>query len=214
METFSALLAICAENSKVTGEFSEQWPVTCSFDVLSYLRLNKRLSKQWWGWWLKTPSCPLWLHCNVLLSTHLSWVKTVCDAELWCFLSASEQTVDGKQSRRRWFETPWRSFWRHCNGCHKNNILDETPHVFTAQFIAWLLKESIIKSTSNCAVELFIHIPTSTVVYVSRRLGKSRHDYLYPCPIPIMQTWIVWNFILMLSFIDVMFIFQWFCNVG
>ena len=21
-----------------------------------------------------------------------------------------------KQSRRRWFETPWRSLWRHCNG--------------------------------------------------------------------------------------------------
>ena len=26
------------------------------------LRLNKRLSKQWWGWWLETP---LWRHCNV-----------------------------------------------------------------------------------------------------------------------------------------------------
>ena len=22
-----------------------------------------------------------------------------------------------KQSRRRWFETPWRSLWRHCNVC-------------------------------------------------------------------------------------------------
>ena len=29
-----------------------------------YLCLNKRLSKQWWGWWFETPACPLWRHCN------------------------------------------------------------------------------------------------------------------------------------------------------
>ena len=34
METFSALLAICAGNSPVTGEFPAQRPVTRSFDVL------------------------------------------------------------------------------------------------------------------------------------------------------------------------------------
>ena len=46
METFSALLAICAGNSPVTGEFPAQRPVTRSFGVFFYLRLNKRLSKQ------------------------------------------------------------------------------------------------------------------------------------------------------------------------
>ena len=45
METFSTLLAICARNSPVTGEFHTQRPVTRSFDVFSDLRLNKRLSK-------------------------------------------------------------------------------------------------------------------------------------------------------------------------
>ena len=30
-----------------------------------YLRLNKRLSKQSWGWWFQTPPWPLWRHCNV-----------------------------------------------------------------------------------------------------------------------------------------------------
>ena len=30
------------------------------------LRLNKRLSKQWWGWWFETPLRPLWRHCNVI----------------------------------------------------------------------------------------------------------------------------------------------------
>ena len=46
METFSALLALCAGNSPVNGEFPAQRPVTRSFDVLFDLRLNKRLSKQ------------------------------------------------------------------------------------------------------------------------------------------------------------------------
>ena len=65
LETFSALLAICAENSAVTGEFPTHRPVTRSFDVFFDLRLNKRLGKQSWGWWLETLSRPLWRHCNV-----------------------------------------------------------------------------------------------------------------------------------------------------
>ena len=64
METFSALLAICARNSPVPGEFPTQRPVTRSFDVFFDLRLNKRLSKQWWGWWFETLSRPFWRHCN------------------------------------------------------------------------------------------------------------------------------------------------------
>ena len=53
METFSVLLDICVGNSPVPGEFPEKTPVTRSFDVFFDLRLNKRLSKQPWGWWLK-----------------------------------------------------------------------------------------------------------------------------------------------------------------
>ena len=65
METFSMLLAICAGNSPVTGESPTQRPVTRIFDVYFDLRLNKWLSKQSWGWWFETLSCPLWRHCNV-----------------------------------------------------------------------------------------------------------------------------------------------------
>ena len=50
METFSALLALCAGNSPVTVEFPLHRQVTRSFDVFFDLRLNKRLSKQSWGW--------------------------------------------------------------------------------------------------------------------------------------------------------------------
>ena len=65
METFSALLAICAGNSLVPCEFPTQRPVKQSFEVFFDLRLNKRLSKQSWGLWFEMLSCPLWRHCNV-----------------------------------------------------------------------------------------------------------------------------------------------------
>ena len=64
METFSALLALCAGNSPVTGEFPSQRPVTRSFDVFFDLRLNKRLGKQSWSWWFETPLRSFWRHCN------------------------------------------------------------------------------------------------------------------------------------------------------
>ena len=64
MKTFSALLALCARNSLVTGEFPAQRPVTRSCEVFFDLRLNKRLSKQSWGWWFETPWRPLWRHCT------------------------------------------------------------------------------------------------------------------------------------------------------
>ena len=73
METFSALLAICAGNSPVSGEIPAQRPVTRSFDVFFDLRLNKRLSKQSWGWWFETLSRPLWRHCNELSQAPLPW---------------------------------------------------------------------------------------------------------------------------------------------
>ena len=37
-----------------------------------YLRLNKRLSKQSWGWWFETLSRPLWRHCNAFFISQKS----------------------------------------------------------------------------------------------------------------------------------------------
>ena len=65
METFAALLAICAGNLPVSGEFPAQRPVTRSFDVFFDVRLIKRLSKHSRGWWFETLSHPLWRHRNV-----------------------------------------------------------------------------------------------------------------------------------------------------
>ena len=64
METFSTLLAICAGNSPVTGEFPAQKASDAELWYFLRFALNKRLSKQLWGWWFETPSCPLWRHCN------------------------------------------------------------------------------------------------------------------------------------------------------
>ena len=64
LEAFSALLALCAGNSPVAGEFPAQRPVTRSFDVFFDLRLNERLSKHSWGWWSETPPRSLWRQCN------------------------------------------------------------------------------------------------------------------------------------------------------
>ena len=55
------------------GEFPTQRPVTRSFDVFFDLRPNKRLSKQWRGWWFETLSCPFWRHRNEENRVHILW---------------------------------------------------------------------------------------------------------------------------------------------
>ena len=84
MKTFSALLAIWAGNSPVPGEFPAQRPATRRFNVFFDLRLNKRLSKQSWGWWFETLSRPLWRHSNEMTSWELTQapifnITTSCD---------------------------------------------------------------------------------------------------------------------------------------
>ena len=44
-------------NSRTKAGDAELWCCLWS-------HLNKRLSKQWWGWWFETPSRPLWRNCN------------------------------------------------------------------------------------------------------------------------------------------------------
>ena len=77
MEIFSALLALCAVNSPVNGEFPSQRPVTRSFDVFFHLCLNKRLSKLWWGWWFGMLSGPLWRNRNGLM-----WILSISAVDI------------------------------------------------------------------------------------------------------------------------------------
>ena len=64
MEKFSALLALCAGNSPVSGEFPSQRPVARGFYVFFDLCLNKRWSEQSRRRWFETPSRSLWRHRN------------------------------------------------------------------------------------------------------------------------------------------------------
>ena len=104
METFTALLAFCVGNSPVTGEFPSQKPMTRSFDVFFYLRLNQQLSKQWRRRRFETPSLSLCLHCNDLrLSCWQTLVQPMmtnchCDAPLFkwiCFGNLFQHRQDG-----------------------------------------------------------------------------------------------------------------------
>ena len=75
--TISALLGpLCGE---CTGHrwIPPQRPVTRSFGVFFYLRLNKQLRKQLWGWWFETPSRPLWRHCNVRQDNISYYMRTL-----------------------------------------------------------------------------------------------------------------------------------------
>ena len=68
------------------GEFSAQRPVTRSFDVFFDLRLNKRLSKQPWGWWFETPAWSLWRHRNEFLTSSLQWHHMSTSQVAWLFI--------------------------------------------------------------------------------------------------------------------------------
>ena len=60
---------IFRDTGLLCGEFTgDRWiPCTKASDaeLWCFLRLNKRLSKQSWGWWSETSSRPLLRHCNV-----------------------------------------------------------------------------------------------------------------------------------------------------
>ena len=96
METFSALMAICARNSPVPGEFPAQRPVTRSFDVYFDLRLNKRLNKQPGGWWFETLSSPSWRHRNELTSENVRerWSNHGDDMAPICHLVTHNRHAD------------------------------------------------------------------------------------------------------------------------
>ena len=57
--------------------------VTRCFGVFLDLHPNKRLSKQWWGWWFETPSRPLWCDCNWLDTKRLQFLAATKQLYEW-----------------------------------------------------------------------------------------------------------------------------------
>ena len=64
METSSELLVFCAWNSRCTVNSPHKGQQREVFFIFIDRRINKRLSKQSWGWWFDTSSRSLWHHCN------------------------------------------------------------------------------------------------------------------------------------------------------
>ena len=102
METFSALLAIRAGNLPVPGEFPTQKPVRRSFDVFFDLRLNKRLSIQWWGWWFETLSRPLWRHRNAFIEKVLPLCYFTPKTPVPCVNNPHDDVIKWKHFPRHW----------------------------------------------------------------------------------------------------------------
>ena len=72
-------------------EIPAQGPVTRSFDVLFDLRLNKRLSKQPWGWWFEMPSWSLWRQYNLTAALYiLINILTYIPTQMMCIFAHRE----------------------------------------------------------------------------------------------------------------------------
>ena len=141
------------------GGFPTQRPVTRSFDVFFHLRLNKRLSKQSWGWWFETLSRPLWRHCNEV--RRLGSILCCCVLQnlsyvfVWCFLSCVLLT---------------KSVWlQHCRWVWTDNTLKLFENTF------WCLNDVYIVS-----VMYIIHYQISiTKEHFAKWKSFSVHTHTY-----------------------------------
>ena len=106
-----------------------QRPVTRSCDVFFDLRPNKRLSKQWWGWWFETSSRPLWRDCNGLGQCIFS-----ADFAAICIYLIPLVCIEGTQ-RCRHKTLYWN---KHCHAfrlnLHKTWYWNEHCHAFRLNF--------------------------------------------------------------------------------
>ena len=88
------------------AEFPAQRPVTRSFDVFFYLRLNKRLSKQPWCWWFETPVWSLWRHRNGIQPTHTTVRISICHRRIGIFLSKVPFQIETQMSGYQFITKP------------------------------------------------------------------------------------------------------------
>ena len=140
---------LCGEFT-VPGEFSTQRPVTRSFDVYFDLRPNEGLSKQLWGWWFETQSCPLWRHRN-------AWQK-------WVNVYASTRSDDitiAKQSTTK----PWAVFMGFIAFYCADDIMKD-GHRYTVQF-----------DCARYGINTFInHVMNNHITWFSGKAVRSATD--------------------------------------
>ena len=96
------------------GEFPTQRPVMRSFDVFLDMRLNKRLSKQWRGWWFETSLWSLWRQCNGI-PRHIRVVYDLsCVIVAWCwfYLYILQLYITTRRGNQNIFSMPLNQPWR------------------------------------------------------------------------------------------------------
>ena len=135
METFSALPAICAGNSPVTGEVPAQRPMTRSFDVFFDLRLNKQLSKQSWGWWFGTLSRPLWRRCNWIGVTALC-IPTI---QTWNFEICTDDRQMSHDITNTWYFQTLRIVIYNSNQKLQNQRTPSQKSNYGPLFVQWII---------------------------------------------------------------------------
>ena len=83
--------------------------------------------------------------CGELTSDRRIPRTKASDAELWCSCDLHLNKRLGKQSWGWWFETPSRSFWRHCN--------ETIMTLVTPVMIIRVMKIEMIKVESNTHIK-------------------------------------------------------------
>ena len=163
METFSALLAICAGNSVVSGEFPAQRPVTRSFDVFfdlpwinawnaidnnilcfnsefmisqRYIRETK-LSVTWWRHQRETFSALLACCAGNSPVTAEFPAQRPVTRSFGVFFDLRLHQELSKQWIRRWFKTPLRSLWRYCNELSWSLYAADSYVCTAGDFVMW-----------------------------------------------------------------------------
>ena len=112
------------------GDFPAQRPVTRSFDVFFYLRPNKRLSKQPWGWWFETPSWSLWRHGNDIqwLSSHYNdFIMSAMASQI----TSLTIVYSGADQRKHWSSASL-AFVSIVNSPHKEAATRKCFHLMTS----------------------------------------------------------------------------------
>ena len=160
---------LCGEFT-APGEFPAQRSVTRSFDVFLDLRLNKRLSKQPWGWWFETTAWSLWRHRNVREQlTHLtrgqnghrvtfsnafSWMKYFVfwiDFH-WRLFPRVQSTIfqhwfrwwlGADQATSHYLNQCWPSSLTHIFGTRGDELKDDSMPIVT--LVAWATKMLMVK---------------------------------------------------------------------
>ena len=110
--------------------FPRYWPKASDVELWCFLRPNKRLSKQSWGWWFETPSRLLWRHRNDSVSC-LTWITGT-----WGFVSISN--LQSMMCANDWVHNGLKLEFvcldiTHSYYLHYADLSDSTEHITVCQ---------------------------------------------------------------------------------